>query len=261
VWRRRRHLTQLELANASGVTTRHLSFVENGRARPSREMVLHLAEVLDVPLRERNNLLVAAGYAPSFRQSDLSDRSFETVRTALGRVLAGHEPYPAIVVDREWHLVSSNRAAAVLVEDVAEELLRPPVNVLRVSLHPDGLAPRVRNLDAWADHVLGRVRRQSLITGDETLAALEDELRQLVHTSGSDDPHRAGESGGDIAIPLLLDSRLGPLSLVTTVATFGTALDVTLSELVLEAFLPGDDRTVATLQAYARARNGSGAQG
>jgi transcriptional regulator with XRE-family HTH domain len=259
-WRQRRHLSQLELASLAGVTTRHLSFVETGRARPSREMVLHLAEVLEVPLRERNNLLVAAGFAPTFRQSDLSDPSFDTVRTALDQILAGHEPYPAIVVDRQWHLVSANQAAAVLVEDVDEELLSTALNVLVVSLHPKGLAPRIRNLDVWSDHVLGRLKRQALITGDDELVELEEELRALVRDQGVDDTRVSGESGGDVAIPLLLDSRKGPLALVTTIATFGTALDITLAELALEAFLPADEQTAALLHEYA-AERGSDAMG
>ena len=250
-WRQRRHLSQLELGTEAGVTTRHLSFVETGRARPSREMVLHLAEVLEVPLRERNHLLVAAGFAPTFRESSLGDPSFEAVRTALDQVLAGHEPYPAIVVDRQWQLVASNLAALVLVEDVDAELLEPPVNVLRVSLHPKGLAPRIRNLGQWSDHVLDRLRRQALITGDADLAALEEELRGLVRAQGVDDSRLGGEHSGDVAIPLLLESAKGPLALITTIATFGTALDITLAELALEAFLPADAATTEILREYA----------
>jgi transcriptional regulator with XRE-family HTH domain len=250
-WRQRRHLSQLDLANVAGVTTRHLSFVETGRSRPSREMVLHLAESLDVPLRERNQLLLAAGYAPVFRQSDLSDPSFATVRQALDQVLAGHEPYPAIVVDREWNLVSFNAAAAVLTEDVAAELLAPPLNVLRTSLHPRGLAPRIRNLPVWADHILSRLRRQALVTGDDDLVALDVELTGYVRDAGIEPARHSGESTNEVATPLLLDSRKGPLALISTIATFGTALDITLAELALEAFLPADDATTDILRAYA----------
>lgn len=250
-WRQRRHLSQLDLGTLAGVTTRHLSFVETGRSRPSREMVLHLAEVLDVPLRERNHLLVAAGFAPTFRESRLDDPSFEAVRTALDQVLAGHEPYPAIVVDRQWHLVASNTAAFVLVEDVAPALLEPPVNVLRVSLHPDGLAPRIRNLADWAGHVVDRLRRQALITGDADVAALEEELRGLLRGQGVPEGRAGGEHAGEVAMPMLLDSAKGPLALITTIATFGTALDVTLAELALEAFLPADAATAAILREYA----------
>jgi transcriptional regulator with XRE-family HTH domain len=253
-WRQRRHLSQLELANLSGVTTRHLSFVETGRSRPSREMVLHLAEHLDVPLRDRNQLLVAAGYAPTFRQGDLTDPSFDAVRAALDRVLAGHEPYPAIIVDRRWNLVSFNQAAAVLVEGVADHLLEPPANVLRASLHPAGLAPRIRNLDHWSEHILGRLRRQALITGDDELLDLGAELTGYVEAAGVPQSEPAGEAPDEIATPMLLDSRLGPLAMITTIATFGTALDITLAELALEAFLPADEATTEILNAYARER-------
>jgi transcriptional regulator with XRE-family HTH domain len=253
-WRQRRHLSQLELANLAGVTTRHLSFVETGRSRPSREMVLHLAEHLDVPLRERNQLLVAAGYAPTFRQGDLADPSFDAVRTALDQVLAGHEPYPAIIVDRRWNLVSFNQAAAVLVEGVADHLLQPPANVLRASLHPDGLAPRIRNLDHWAEHILARLRRQALITGDEELADLGVELAGYVEAAGVTQGDGGVEGPDEVATPMLLDSRLGPLAMITTIATFGTALDITLAELAIEAFLPADARTTEILNAYARER-------
>jgi transcriptional regulator with XRE-family HTH domain len=254
-WRSRRHLSQLDLANVSGVTTRHLSFVETGRSRPSREMVLHLAEHLDVPLRDRNSLLVAAGFAPTFRRTDLDDESFASVRTALDQVLTGHEPYPAIIVDRTWHLVAANAAAAVLVEGASAEMLTPPVNVLRLSLHPDGVASRIRNLDAWAPHTLSRLRRQALVTGDGELLALEEELDELVRSQGITDVRGGGEGPGDVAVPIVLDSERGQLSLITTIATFGTALDITLAELSLEAFLPSDPATTAILQEYASARS------
>lgn len=250
-WRRRRHLSQLDLANLAGVTSRHLSFVETGRSRPSREMVLHLAECLDVPLRERNQLLLAAGFAPVFRQSDLDDPSFAAVREALDQVLAGHEPYPAIVVDRRWNLVTFNGASAVLVEDVDPSLVQPPVNVLRTSLHPRGLAPRIANLPEWAEHILGRLRRQSLLTGDDELVDLEQELAGYVAELGVELPRLGGEHGDRVATPLLLESRRGRLSLLSTIATFGTALDITLAELALEAFLPDDRETMAILRAYA----------
>ena len=254
-WRQRRHLSQLDLANIAGVTTRHLSFVETGRSRPSREMVLHLAENLEVPLRDRNQLLIAAGFAPTFRESSLDDESFAGVRAALDQVLAGHEPYPAIVVDRGWHLVSSNVAAFVLVEDVAPALLVAPINVLRVSLHPDGLGSRIRNLDQWADHIIGRLRRQALITGDDGAHALADELEGYATTLGvaRRPPNEAHE---DVALPMLLDSRNGPLRLISRIATFGTALDITLADLALEAFLPGDASTSAILHEYADDRRG-----
>ena len=236
------------------MTTRHLSFVETGRARPSREMVLHLAEQLDVPLRERNDLLIAAGFAPTFRQSELTDPGFETVRQALEQVLAGHEPYPAVIVDRQWQLVLANAASAVLVEGVSDELLAAPVNVMRVALHPDGLAPRIQNLAAWSDHILSRVRRQALVTGDDDLLALEAELEDLVRSAGVDPDRRLDEGPNEVATPMVIESRLGTISLITTIATFGTALDITLAELALEAFLPADAASVAILRAYADER-------
>jgi transcriptional regulator with XRE-family HTH domain len=250
-WRQRRHLSQLDLANLAGVTARHLSFVETGRSRPSREMVLHLAETLDVPLRDRNALLLAAGHAPTYPQSDLASPSFETVRGALEQVLAAHEPYPAIVVDRHWNLVSSNAAATVLVEDVTPDLLEPPVNVLRVALHPDGLGRRIRNLDQWSIHILDRLRRQEVLTGDPTFGDLFDELADLLRGAGVEPKHTGGEGPLDVATPMLLDTRRGPLALITMVATFGTPLDITLAELSLETFLPLDAVTVATLNRYA----------
>ena len=186
-WRQRRRLSQLDLANQAGVTSRHLSFVETGRSKPSREMVLHLAEHLDVPLRERNNLLIAAGYAPTFEETEFDAPSFEPVREALDRILTGHMPFPALVVDRHWNLVAFNAGAAVLIEDVAADLLEPPINVLRVSLHPKGLAPRIGNLREWCECILGRLRRQVLVSGDEGLAELEQELHGYMKELGAGD--------------------------------------------------------------------------
>jgi transcriptional regulator with XRE-family HTH domain len=250
-WRQRRHLSQLDLASAAGVSSRHLSFVETGRSRPSREMVLHLAEHLDIPLRARNNLLLAGGYAPTYRETDLDAPPFQPVRHALDAVLAGHEPYPAIIVDRHWNLVSANTAALLLVEGVAPHLLEPPTNALRMSLHPDGLAPRIINFAEWTDHVLGALRRNALISGDEELLALEQELRGYGEDQGLDPAWRSGEGPGELAIPLRLRSGDGELALITTLATFGTAVDVTLAELTLEAFLPADAETAAALHARA----------
>ena len=178
-WRRRRRLSQLDLALEAGVSARHLSFVETGRSRPSADMVLHLAEQLDVPLRDRNALLLAGGYAPVFGQRGLEEPEMEGVRATLDLVLRGHEPYPAVVVDRHWGMVAGNRAVALLTDGVAPELLEPPVNVLRVSLHPDGVAPRIANLPQWRAHLLDRLGRQVVSTGDPALAALFDELSAL----------------------------------------------------------------------------------
>ncbi len=241
-WRRRRRLSQLDLALEAGVSARHVSFVETGRARPSAEMVLHLAEQLEVPLRERNQLLLAAGYAPHYGQRALDEPEMAPVREALELVLAAHEPYPAVVVDRGWNLVSANRSAAGLMEGIAPELLG---NVLRATLHPDGLAPRIVNLGEWRAHLLERLARQAAVTGDASLLALHEELR------GYPAPAYDGAVGpaGDVFVPLRLRSREGrELRFFSTIATFGTAVDVTVAELSIESFFPADAATVAVLR-------------
>ncbi len=249
-WRTRRRLSQLDLANAAGISARHLSFVETGRSRPSREMVLHLAEHLDVPLRERNALLMAAGFAPTYHATDLDAPEMEPVRIAIQRVLTGHEPYPAILVDRRWQLVAANSSAAVLVDGVAPELLEPPCNVLRASLHPNGLAPRIENLPEWTDHIVGGLLRQVAVTGDEELQELAAELTGYAAALGA--PVRPPtEAPRPIATTLRLRTAEGVLSFVTMIATFGTALDITLAELALETFLPADAATMAALHAHA----------
>jgi transcriptional regulator with XRE-family HTH domain len=245
-WRTRRRMSQLDLASDAGVSSRHLSFVETGRSRPSREMVLHLAEHLDVPLRARNALLIAAGYAPTYHATDLDATEMQTVRAAIGRVLEGHEPFPAILVDRRWELVAANNAAALLTDGVKPELLDPPCNVLRASLHPDGLGSRIVNLDEWAENIIGGLRRQIAVTGDEELRDLEQELAGYVVEQGATVP-APSESPGAIAIPLRLQTPDGELAFITTIATFGTPLDVTLAELALEAFLPADAATANVL--------------
>lgn len=176
-WRSRRHLSQLDLASEAGVSTRHVSFIETGRSQPSRDMVIHLAEHLEVPLRERNALLVAAGYAPLYQQSELDSAEMVPVKTALRTIFVGYEPFPAAVVDRGWNLVDANSSIGVLIEGVAPELLAPPANVLRATLHPDGLAPRILNFEQWSSHLLIRLARQVALTGDEELAYLLEELR------------------------------------------------------------------------------------
>jgi transcriptional regulator with XRE-family HTH domain len=250
-WRQRQRLSQLELASTAGVSSRHLSFIETGRARPSREMILHLAEHLDVPLRQRNALLLAAGFAPSYHETDLAAPEMGAVREALDRVLAGHEPYPAVVVDRQWNITRSNEACALLLERVAPELLEPPVNALRVSLHPEGMAPHIVNLAEWSEHLLGRLRRQVLLSGDEQLGALEDELLQY---PGIPAPaavrHGAGEGPSELAVTLRIRTDYGELTFLSTIATFGTAIDITLAELSIEAFLPADAATAAALHLH-----------
>jgi transcriptional regulator with XRE-family HTH domain len=252
-WRLRRRMSQLDLATEAGISARHLSFVETGRSRPSREMVLHLAEQLDVPLRERNSLLIAAGYAPTYHATDLDAPEMLTVREAITRLLDGHEPYPAILVDRRWQLVASNAAAFTLVDGIASELLEPPVNVLRATLHPNGMAPRIANLPQWADHILGNLRRQIAVTGDEELRALEAELSGYAAHMGV--APETNESPGSVAVPMRLRTDDRDLAFVTMIATFGTALDITLAELSIETFLPADAATAAALFARASGRN------
>jgi transcriptional regulator with XRE-family HTH domain len=248
-------LSQLDLALEADVSTRHLSFVETGRSQPSREMVLHLAEQLDVPLRERNGLLLAAGYAPVYAETalDAPDApNMAAVRAAVRQVLAGHEPYPAVVVDRNWTIVDANAGIALLTEGVAPELLTPPANALRVSLHPRGMAPRIANLGEWRAHLLGRLRRQVARTADPVLAALYDELRAYP----CDQPAPAVEApgSGDIVVPLRLRHGERALSFFSTVATFGTPLDITVAELAIESFFPADAATAALLRDTAEAR-------
>lgn len=245
-WRQRRGLSQLDLAGRAGVSARHLSFVETSRARPSPELVLLLAEHLDVPLRDRNALLLAAGYAPAYSETDLGAPGLSQIRSALEQVLVGHEPYPAVVCDRRWDVVAMNAGVGVLLAGVDERLLTPPVNVLRLALAPDGLAPRIVNFDEWSAHLLDRLRRQVLLTGHPDLSTLHDELAALPNVVVDHQP--PAEAPPTLAVPLRLRSDLGELSFVSTVTTFGAALDVTLSELTLEAFLPADGRTAEALR-------------
>jgi transcriptional regulator with XRE-family HTH domain len=241
-WRRRRRLSQLDLALEAGVSARHLSFLETGRSKPSREMVLHLADELDVPLRDRNHLLLAAGYAPAYEERPIDAPEMAPVRDALERVLTGHEPYPAVVVDRWWNMVAANRSVALFTSEVAAELMEPPVNVLRASLHPDGMAARIVNYGEWRAHLLDRLRRQVVLTGDERLAALRDELEGYP----GEEHHEV--AGSEIAVPLRFRVGDDELAFFSTVATFGTAVDITLAELAIEAFFPADAATAEALR-------------
>jgi transcriptional regulator with XRE-family HTH domain len=244
-WRRRRHMSQLDLSLEADVSARHLSFIETGRARPSAEMVLHLAEQLDVPLRDRNQLLLAAGHAPAYGQHGLDEPALEAVRAALDRVLEGHEPNPALVVDRHWGLVAANAGVAPLIAGAAQHLLEPPVNVLRLSLHPEGLAPRIANLAEWRAHLLDRLGREAVTSGDPALAALHAELAAYP----CDEPaHSPDLEAGAIAVPLRLHHDGALLSFISTVTTFGTALDVTVSELSIESFFPADAATAEAVK-------------
>jgi transcriptional regulator with XRE-family HTH domain len=246
-WRQRRRLSQLDLANEATVSARHLSFVETGRSKPSRELVLHLAEHLEVPLRERNSLLLAAGYAPSYQQTPLEADEMAPVREALDTILAGHQPFPAVVVDRHWDLVTANRSAlALLTEGVADDLLAPPANALRVSLHPEGLAPRIVNFAQWAAHLVDRLRREAELYGDPQLVELHDELCGYPGVAGSPWP---ADTVSRLFVPLVLGSDAGEWSFFSTVATFGTARDITVEELAIESFFPADDATATALRA------------
>jgi transcriptional regulator with XRE-family HTH domain len=245
-WRRRRSLSQLELALDASVSSRHVSFLETGRSRPSREMVLHLAEHLEVPLRERNTLLLAAGYAPLYPERALADPEMKSVRAALDRFLRAHEPYPAVVLDGRYDIVSQNDAVAVLLDGVAPELLQPPVNALRVTLHPRGMAPRILNFAEWSAHLLTRLRRRAQMSGDERLAHLRDELAAYPGVAHS--PQHEGLAA-DILLPLRLREDDRELAFFSTVSTFGTAADVTLSELSVEAFYPANAGTAKRLLA------------
>jgi transcriptional regulator with XRE-family HTH domain len=244
-------MSQLLLATEADISTRHLSFVESGRALPSREMVMHLAERLDVPLRARNALLVAAGYAPLFRERPLSDPQLAAAREAVELVLKGHEPYPALAIDRHWTIIATNQALAPLLSGASAELLRPPVNALRLSLHPQGIASSIVNWHAWREHVLARLQRQIDVSGDDTLSALRDELAGYPTPPDADAmaPDAAGLN--QIAVPLRLRTPLGVLSFFSTTTVFGTPVDVTLSELAIEAFFPADQQTAAALSEFA----------
>jgi transcriptional regulator with XRE-family HTH domain len=240
-WRTTRRWSQLDLAIYADTTQRYVSFLEQGRSRPGRAMVVRLAETLGLSLRERNGLLLAAGYAPVFAESDLGDPELRPVRTALDRILEGHMPYPAVVVRPHGELVAANPAAGILTEDCSPELLQPPVNTLRLALHPDGMARRVVNLAEWGRHVVENLRSHALRSPDPELDRLIAELRSYLPDEVP------GPDYVGFAVPLRLRSRDGELRLITTLTTFATALDVTLSELRLEAFLPADDATAKIL--------------
>jgi len=242
--RQRRHLSQLDLACDAEISTRHLSFIETGRSSPSRDMVLRLAERLEVPLRARNTLLTAAGFAPMFPERPLGDPALEAARVAIARLLAAHEPFPALAVDRHWTLLASNSAATRLMGGIDPALLTPPINVLRVSLHPNGLASRIVNLQDWRAHVLARLRRQVEVSADPVLRELATELAAYP-SPGSAEPTAPQN---DVIVPLRLATEAGVLSFLSTTTIFGTPVDVTLSEIALESFFPADDETAIVLR-------------
>jgi transcriptional regulator with XRE-family HTH domain len=263
-WRQRRRLTQLDLALASQVSTRHLSFVETGRSRPTSRLILNLSDQLEIPLRERNQILLAAGFAPAYPQHGLADTPMAAVSDAISQILDAHEPYPAVVVDRHWEMVMANEAVGILTEGCAPDLLAPPVNVLRLSLHPRGMAGRIRNLGEWRGHILHRLEHQLDRAGDPALADLLKELRGYPGEGSEGD--RGGAQGGRggtpgwdgptaaLVVPLRVSWRDRELPFISTTTVFGTPLDVTVAELAIEAFYPADPETAAVLRAAAGAR-------
>jgi transcriptional regulator with XRE-family HTH domain len=258
-WRQRRRLSQLDLALDAGISARHLSFLETGRSKPSADMVMLLAAELEVPYRDRNRMLLAAGFAPAFRELELADPEMEPVREALQRVLDGHDPYPAVVVDGGWNLVAGNEALGALTAGADPELLEPPVNVLELTLDPRGMAPRILNYAEWRGHLLERLARQVTLSGSPELETLLERLVELPGPDGQavDDSHASGAghshgpgtaSAREIAAPLRLAGPGGAeLSFFSTISTFGTAVEITTSELAIEAFYPADRETARAL--------------
>jgi transcriptional regulator with XRE-family HTH domain len=244
-WRRRRKLTQMDLSLESGISTRHLSFIETGRTAPSRHLVLRLGETLGLPLRERNQLLLAAGYAPVYQETSLGAPAMSAVRDMVRQVLAAHEPFPGFVVDGHWHRVEANQPALLFTVGVSPELLEEPVNVLRLCLHPEGLAPQVVNLGEWRAHLLARLRQQIAATADPELTRLYDELKD--YPCDQEEPDVELPGPGEIAIPLRLMFQGEELAFYSTVSTFGTPLDITVAELAIESFFPADARTAKIL--------------
>lgn len=244
-WRARRRISQLELSLETEISARHLSFVETGRSNPSREVVLRLAETLEVPLRERNALLLAAGYAPLFAEHAFESASMGPVRSALDRFLRAHEPYPALIVDRGHGLVAANDALGTVTEGCSADLLTNDPNAIRIALHPDGMAPKTVNLAEWSAHLLSRLRREAAISGDPGLLALYEEAAGYPGVS-TEMPTRE-RSDHDLFVPLRLRDGDGELAFLSTISTFGSALDVTVSELSVEAFYPANADTAVRM--------------
>jgi transcriptional regulator with XRE-family HTH domain len=251
-WRTHRRLSQLDLAGLADVSARHLSFLENGRARPSRAMLLRLSEMLEVPLRERNRLLLAGGYAPAYTESAVTSPRMAGVWQAVRQVLSGHEPYPAVVVDRFWNLLDANAAVDLMIDMCAPWLLEPPANILRAGLHPQGLAPHIANLGEWRAHLLGRLRRHAAVTADADLKALYDELS--AYPCKDPEPEIESPGAGDVVTPLRLRTPVGELAFFSTIATFGIPADITVAELAIESFFPADPFTADVLRARQTSR-------
>ncbi|MFF8605956.1 helix-turn-helix domain-containing protein [Streptomyces sp. NPDC015346] len=249
-WRERRRLSQLELALRADSSARHISFVETGRSRPSEDMVLRLAEQLDVPVRERNALLLAAGYAPRFTESTLDDPRLDTLREGIEQLLAGYDPYPALVVDGSYTVVAANESIGMLLTGVPDHLLTPPMNAMRITLHPEGLAPRIRNLREWRGHLLAQMERQIALARSEALRELYEEVAAypLPEATGEPGDREDPEPYPYFALPMRIEHDGRVLSFVSSISTFNTPMDVTVAELAIETFLPADPATVAYLR-------------
>ncbi|MFF3686067.1 helix-turn-helix domain-containing protein [Streptomyces sp. NPDC002187] len=251
-WREQRRLSQLELALRADSSSRHISFIETGRSRPSEEMILRLAEHLEVPVRERNALLLAAGYAPRYAQTPLDDPAMSALREGVERLLQGYEPYPAIVVDGTYNVIAANRGIAMLLAGLPEHLLTPPLNAMRITLHPEGLAPRIHNLREWREHLLAQMKRQIALERSEALRELFEEVAAypLAESGGASDVPEP-EPYPYVALPLRIEHEGRVLSFVSSISTFNTPMDVTVAELAIETLLPADPATVKYLQSHA----------
>lgn len=250
-WRKRRGLSQMALSLEAGISQRHMSFLETGRAQPSRELVLRLGEEMSLSLRDRNSMLLSAGFAPLYQHRSFEEPGMAAASAAVQRVLAGQHPHPALAIDRHWNMLAANGAVGVLLEGLSDALMAPPVNVLRISLHPHGLAPRILNFGEWRAHVLARLKHQVSVSADAELDRLHDEIRAYPIPPGS---KRASHdvSANEIVVPLRMSSSAGPLSFISTTTVFGTAVDVALSEIAIETFFPADEETTGAMRALQR---------
>ncbi|MFD5425153.1 helix-turn-helix domain-containing protein [Streptomyces sp. NPDC127084] len=258
VWRERRKVSQLELALRAGSSARHISFIETGRSRPSEDMVLKLAEHLDVPVRDRNALLLAAGYAPRYARTPLDAPALDSLRDGLEHLLRGYEPYPALVVDATYTVVAANRGITMLLDGIPARLLTAPLNAMRITLHPEGLAPRIRNLRAWRRHLLDQMERQLALTRSVALREVYEEVAAYplpdTYDAADEPAEQPADAGAEyaspspFALPLRIEHGGTVLSFVSSIATFNTPLDVTVAELAIETMLPADPATVAHLR-------------
>lgn len=248
-WRERRRLSQMALALEADISPRHLSFIETGRSQPSPATIDRLAEQLDVPFRAKNGMLTAAGFAARHGERPLDDPEMQRARVSVEHILKGHMPFPAIAVDRHWNIVSMNAATSFLTEQISAAMLAPPINAIRLALHPDGLAPQVVNLAEWHAHVLEQLDRQIAASADAGLIALREEVAGYPHEGGEE---AAPADADRIWLPLVLETTAGRMAFISTITIFGTPVDVTLAELAIEAFYPADDETAEKLQAFGR---------